>query len=744
MKLQKSTGRNLLYLVISTISLSIHSQPYLDLTQKDVFNLGYPAYFMFRGEMSNADHADYNAWVKSVIPATGAIQKYLDEELMMKPSATIIQNWVNRYATEQPQKLLLLHLNGQARQVENRESVNNLYFPGHWVYEVGSIVTNNCLSTDSIIKVASTAPYSLQAYIDNNVTPFKYYPSYILLVKLDDFGNRLWNESEVVQVKNIDKTNNTLTIKRGLIYTSPLNFDANKTYAAPFDCCVFSSQCMRYYNLSSNCPKNSNGKTAADVFTDELAGYFAPTGILRNMNGIAFDVNYFDASKYTKWDTNNDGKADGGWIDNVNCWQKGDYAFLKQLRTRLGINCIITADGQHDGNQQAVGILNGIESEGLVQHNDGWRGISRTINTHLYWQTNNTMNNQFRYIVLKFMDDYDALNVPRLQRFAIATASCLGVFLANIPNMNIFPTWMRQSNALGTPKGELVRYAKLSTNLQTLSNTSLVSKMTSDNTNIALVNEGIQVSTKNGFSARDNMSVTLSDVNLPSGDITVFIDAQAIDPLEGMTLTDKVPRSFYCTLSNLPNYGEGNTVNSYYSDIYGFIGTSKVEELSFYYRRPGVVAGKQTLTFTVQGRGKFIIKSIKIYNQADILIRQFDNGIAIMNPSFDAKLVNLASVFPTLGLNQVTVPAVDAYFLQTNLTGVETPIKKNNFVSRLSENSYKINNSENKKYEVNLYNLCGQNVQKIHTNQFSLPNKGIFLLQIMDNGKIIGTEKMIY
>ena len=90
-----------------------------------------------------------------------------------------------------------------------------------------------------------------------------------------------------------------------------------------------------------------------------------------------------------------------------NVWREGDWGFLRKLRQALGNNHLITCDGQHEENQQAVGVLDGIESEGLVQHNDGFRGFSRTVNTHLYWQQNSAREHDFRYVVLKLMDKND-------------------------------------------------------------------------------------------------------------------------------------------------------------------------------------------------------------------------------------------------------------------------------------------------------------------------------------------------
>lgn len=130
----------------------------------------------------------------------------------------------------------------------------------------------------------------------------------------------------------------------------------------------------------------------------------------------------------------------------------------------MGQNFIITCDGQHPINQQAVGVLNGIESEGLVQHNDGWRGFSRTVNTHLYWDKFNPLSPQFRYVVLKLMDGNDQHHAERLRRFGVATASCLGAYTTVPDSYSFLPSWI-QPCSFGRIQGELIRYAKSSPNL---------------------------------------------------------------------------------------------------------------------------------------------------------------------------------------------------------------------------------------------------------------------------------------
>lgn len=721
-----------------------------DLSQKEIYTKGYPLYFKFRGEYVTADHTNYATWVNSLNGTTGLMQKFTKEELDV-PST--YQKWVNQYATEHPEKLLLLHWNGQARQVETLKSVRSLYFPGHWVYEVGSQLLANALPTDTLLSVSSVSPFSLTAYKNNTITPAVGYPSYILLVPTDNLGNRLWYQSEVVRLKQIYASENKISVSRAMVFSTSKIFEANKTYALSISGTYLDSHIMWYYNLSSTCPLDSTGKNAGDILSDELAGLFKTTGVLKNMNGIAFDVNYFDSSSHSTWDVNNDGIADGGWVNSRNVWRDGDYDFLKKVRSKLGNNYIITSDCEFDTNQQAVGVMNGIESEGLVQYNDGWRGFSRAINTHSYWTNNTNLTYPFRYVALKLMNSNDILNQPRLLRFATATACCMKAFLANLPDSTIFPSWMKTTPALGMPNGELIHCAKSSTNLQTLTNDLLMTKLTSSDCTLSLSDGNILVTSKWGYKASQTMKLSLSNLTLPAGDITVFVEAQSIDTLVGIPRSEFVPRAFYTSLSGLPDYGEGKTVNSYYSDLYGLFGTNKPEEMSFYFRRPGVTQGSHTLSLEIQERGSFIIKSIKIYNQPDVLMRSFDNGLVVVNPSLDSVSVNLINWFSDkeVTAQPFVVPPVDALFVHAlnKITTVglviSSPITT---IIHISDHAFLLRNAEAIGGHLSIYGISGNSIQTILVGNsetcFTLPVRGVYFWLLKNKNGILSKGKIVY
>jgi len=652
---------------------SINAQPSKDLKIKEASNLVFPQFYSFRGEGNRKAHTDYDAWVNDIRNTNGVLRKFISEEMEVNPNSA---EWANQYASEHPEKLLLLHLNGEAKNVIDNPDVWRKYFPGHWVYNPGTILKSSVGEKTTELLVENVSPFMNRKYRGGNgegqVFQKNAIPNYALLVKLDEHKQRLWYDSEIIQIIGIDEQQKKLTIERGLCDSKPLPFNSENAYLAPIEGGIWGKGMMFFYNMSTDCPKDKNGKAASDVFLEEIYSLFSKTGKLRNFNGIAFDVNYFDVSeRLANADTNNDGIKDGGWINGNNNWLKGDYQFLQKMRAAKGQNFIITADGERAANQQAVGVLNGVESEGLVEPADGWRGFSHTVNLHQYWDYNNTMDPQFRYVVLKLGNKNDASESERLKRFAIGTACCLGAYTtdpekklsvrkddAQNSETNVLPQWMKQSGALGHCKGDLIHLAESTTDVLNKSLSDLSKMIISSDCNIKIVNNQLEISAKENSTSRD-VNISLKGLNLPSGDATVFMEVKSIDPVEGLTISDRVPRFIWATMTNLPDYGEGKRNNELYNNLTGLFGTNRMEKLSFYYRN---VPSNCDLNFRIQGKGKLIIQSIRIYNKADIVLRKFEKGIVIVNPSLieqaiDGKLIGIKE-------KKITVPAVDAVFIK--------------------------------------------------------------------------------
>ena len=140
---------------------------------KTAFNSQYPQFFHFRGEMKRDVHTDYDTWEKKYVTSSGLLRKYICEELKID---TILYSWLNRFAETYPEKLLLLHFNGEARQVNDYPEINKKYFPGHWVYETGSLLSEDCTSSQTHIQVKAIDYFREKAYVYRNTSPRRWIP----------------------------------------------------------------------------------------------------------------------------------------------------------------------------------------------------------------------------------------------------------------------------------------------------------------------------------------------------------------------------------------------------------------------------------------------------------------------------------------------------------------------------------------------------------------------------------------
>jgi hypothetical protein len=619
-----------------------------NLGAKEAFILGLPQGYAFRGEMSNPNHRNYEAWEAAVAAQNGVIRKFMTEELpRIKGDSPA---WAERYVREHPEKLMLLHLNGEARQVTTEAEVHQRYFPGHWVYQPGTLLTS-ALSRDATeLSVEDSKPFKVDAYLDHgdNDDGKRWFPQILCIVPIDGKGKRDWYKSEFVIVTQVDKKRKTVSVKRGQLFSSAKTFAAGRTYVAPLAAGIWGGAPMAFFNLSSACPKDRQGRSAGDVFAAEIAGWFGNTGPLAAFNGVAFDVNYWQA-RDESWDVDNDGVGDGGMLDGVNIWRLGDWKFLNDLRRRLGDGHLITADGQHPGNQQAVGVLDGIESEGLVQHNDGFRGFSRAVNTHLYWTENNPRPLDFRYVVLKLKNPADEARGDQLRRLAIGTACCLGARTTEIPP-GVMPAEFSAYGSLGMPEGALLRPARQTPDL--LKGGGLSARLEAKGCTLSRRADRVEIVPKKGG---DPVTVTLKDLKVPAGDLTIFLDMQAIDPLDGFGADTFVPRNVSVDFSEVPDYGE-KRYNAYYTELNGYIGTHKRSVMAFYLRRPDMPEQTMDVTFTIEGGGRSCLYGLTAHSAADTLVRVFNHGVVAVNPSMEPQTVSLSG-------RSVQVPALDAVFV---------------------------------------------------------------------------------
>lgn len=631
---------------------------------------------------------DYDDWEAKHLRYDGITKKYLAEEIQIMPIAA---EWANKFSLKHPEKLMLLHLNGEGRSVADK-TLFELYFPGHWVYEKGTTPIKDIGHKESIISVRDAKGFSVEGYtVHGRDVGIGKVPHDVLLVETDDLGNRMWDNYEYASIVSVNYERNELELRRGQYGTQARDFQHGKTYIAPVAGDVWGGNIMWYYNFSTACPSDKNGKTASDVFVEEIAHWFDKGGPLSELDGIGFDVNYF-VVKHDTWDCDNDGEVDNGIVDGKNIYREGDIKFLKSIREVMGDDFIITADGWNDPMQRAVGILNGMETEGLCRWNDGFRQISRTINQHTYWNLNNDTKYKFSYITSKLNHPNDAKIAPQLRRMGLGLASCLDVAYSPSPDLNIPEMYggpLNRENWLGAPLGPMQYIIANPNDLLNGGGISFDENMIRqfDLKNIKHTIQGEQLVIE-GYSEnrREDLVVAGPSVNVETGDLLVFFDAIALDGFVDLDQESLIPRKINVKLEGMPDYPrEPMRTERYYNDLAGFMGTKEYTPQMFYFRN--VRGADLRLIFEVEEQGKFAIRNLQVYNAPCIISREFENGVIVVNPSFEEVKINLNTVFGeerkfrgitsdtkaagsngfqlVNNKNDVNLPGLDAIFLST-------------------------------------------------------------------------------
>lgn len=626
------------------------------LAKKAVFSGNYPQFLVFRNNTKSVNRS-FETWEKFHSTGQGSIKKYMDEELDIKPFAA---EYATKFVEQHPDSLMLMHLNGGARNAIRRDYASKIFFPGHWIYLPGSTLAQDISPSDVTFKVNNTDVFNMQEYFDRpkksrrgKKKDWPRVPPDMIMVHVGSDGKKIWRNSEYVKLAGVNKRTSTITVKRGQYFSTAIAHKSGKTYIAPLQAIKWSGW-LWFYNLSSICPEDESGMTAADVFLKELKENFSPGGRLHAIDGIAFDLNRFYA--YGNWDVDNDGKADGGIIKGRNVWRDGDLQFFSRLRKMMGDDFIITADGHKESSQRAVGILNGLESEGPVEPKDGYRGFSRMVNIHTYWDQYNTTPYEFRYIVLKFRNEADAKNQINLARLAMGSAACLGAATTNLLDNRSYraPELVMgeadKSMWLGKPEGEMIRLARRSSDMLNGDGRKMppdfFQAIKVKNCRITDNNDGELSISGIAENAMEKCTITLPPIDVPEGDVVVYLEVKSEDALVGLETTDRVPRLVRLRVDKLPDYERGKN-NKYYGDLWGFAGTAGYSTLSFYYRR----AGEKKLTFTieVEEQGAFKLRNISVHNAPAALAREFENGVVLVNPAFDIIQFDLRELFPYKG-----------------------------------------------------------------------------------------------
>jgi len=345
----------------------------------------YPRVFFFRAAEGAARRArtGFEAWDAEFNRLMGIMGKCLDEEVLGCEARN--PEFFSRFKRAHPDQAVLLHFNGNSRDPLFHAQ---RYSAGHWIYRKATRLIGDVPAEagETAIQVEDARDFRVQAgrYRTSNDD--------IALFGIASDGRHDWNHCEQVQLLSVDRKSNTIVVKRGCYGTRPLKFEAGRSRAAahavegPWG---KTNHLLWFYNYSTRCPKDAQGRTCSDLLVDDLAAWFGPGGKLAVFDGLEFDVLFNE----THGDTDGEGEPDDGVLDGVNHYGIGVVEFARKLRQRLGDGVIIQADGALGPggrrSQRAWGLLNGIESEGWPNLNDwefeDWSG---GLNRMAFWQAN--------------------------------------------------------------------------------------------------------------------------------------------------------------------------------------------------------------------------------------------------------------------------------------------------------------------------------------------------------------------
>ena len=337
-------------------------------------------FFRISEGFARGRNISYEDWDKTFARLMGIQGKALDEEI----PGTSVRNveWFTRFKKQHPQQLVLLHYNGRARDPRHE---GERFFAGHWLYRSWTKILSDVPEEEGETDVRVANP-------ENSRTNIGYYGhrhknDELILCATDEKGKPNFHESEQVRVVSVNAKKKIVRVERGYLGSKVRSFRAGRAMAARH---IFQGPCGRKsnlmwnYNFSTRCPRDAQGRSAADVLLESLVEKLRPGGALATFDGVQFDVLMHDMGREA--DCDGDGRPDNGIFDGVNTFGIGVIEFCRRLREQLGEDRLILADGCFIQNQRAFGLLNGIESEGWPALNDSEiRDWSGGLNRHLFW-----------------------------------------------------------------------------------------------------------------------------------------------------------------------------------------------------------------------------------------------------------------------------------------------------------------------------------------------------------------------
>ena len=616
----------------------------------------FPQYYNFRGEYKPWSK-DSELWEKQMEGTTGIIKKFFRIDELDRVNLET-QIWAKNYKKNNPSTNILLHWN--ARELRNdQRGFSDQFSPFHWVAFPGTTLVKKITKGQEELFVEDINPLIKGKYVEEEwenskeLKTSKFFFPVLLVVAVDENGNKNWNQYEYIHIEAYEPDTNKIIVQRGKALSKAKSFEKG-AYICPMSTRL-ANKGVFDVNLSAACPRDENGKNGADLMLETLKEKMKSKKA-SFLDGIAFDVLQWKP-RTSEADTDFDGIADGGIISGEDKWREGTYDFMVRLREQLGEEAILTADAYQEINQRGIGLFNGIESEGLVEHNDAFRSYSKTINVFSYWSEKNPVENKLSYIVGKYRNKEDQKNQIAFNRLGIATATALG---AGWASLDVKSDELSGGKAipgpwLGKPIGTMKELVFDSPDVLQGEGVNLtedfLKHIKSNDCNVKKEGKELIITPKGNHEEHFEYSFDLNNllVGNEGEDITLSFE------IESLPYTDGKPKDSYRIIKakafGLPKYEKNNVDNRRYNKIFGYFGENGVHKQVFYYRNMG--GKKLKLKFSVEGKEAFKIRNIRVHSGTYAITRAFENGIILINPSFNSYKFDLKTLYPKLKFRRI-------------------------------------------------------------------------------------------
>lgn len=633
----------------------------------------YPQPILFRAEQLKRD-LTYKEWADAVKGYSGLIAK-LQNEIMLNGDNSL--EWYQRYKSENPHVLVLVHyLYGQ----RNRDDAELDFKPAHWLHYAGASLA---LGIDKMTS---------EITINNSADPDLSSGSVLDICSMTAKGKPNWARCESITLVAVDRSSSKLKVKRGQWGTRPLDFSAGSYIAsrvqtgsdtaedddleqqdaipsarshgkaakpkAPTSKKSSRGKAARtavlwWYNLGIDAPTDENGANGAQIYARTLARKFASNGSLASFNGVAFDVcsrNLKSSIISRGVDVDGDGIADHADKANAS-YSAGGYHFAQLLREAVGPNRILIGEGWHEGHQRNFGIFNGMESEGWPRgHADlTMRDWSGGINRALFWTERAYPVNRLTYFVYKYRirgrDQVVPASISRLfQAGAAFTGAAVsqGGALNRNAKLNTRSTLMDEVTGgaggsigwLGRPQQPPIRLAKSAPNI--LASPSNRAVQASSGSALTYEGQKLQVSGNNGHT---NFSV--GPFLASHNDLTLFMTIRAAPAIgrpagEGRLLRVKL----------IDDSNKSVIQESYHP----------INQLEFEasYFTTGVSGKRIRFDFDIEDHGNIWLSNLSAHEFPDAIVRRFENGLVLANPSSTPVTFKLNDYAPNTAFRRLT------------------------------------------------------------------------------------------